>query len=127
MAYDAATGTAVLVGAGSNPRFLSTWTWNGSHWAKQAPATSPPARDHASMAYDAATGTVVLFGGCCDTSGAFGDTWTWNGSTWAQQSPATSPPPRSAGPVAYDAATAAVVLFGGLGDARELHDTWIWG
>ena len=65
MAYDAATGTVVLFGGdGSAPaRLGGTWTWDGTTWTKQHPATSPPARSGASMAYDAATGTVVLFGG----------------------------------------------------------------
>ena len=47
-------------------------------WTKQAPATSPPARDLASMAYDAATSDIVLFGGN-KKHGKLGDTWTWGG------------------------------------------------
>jgi hypothetical protein len=43
--------------------FNGTWTWDGSTWTKQAPTTSPPAEEEASMAYDAATRNVVLFGG----------------------------------------------------------------
>ncbi len=71
MAYDAATGDVVLFGgAGRHGRLGGTWTWDGSTWTKQAPATSPPARDGASMAYDAATGTVVLFGGRAATAAA---------------------------------------------------------
>ena len=64
MAYDAATGTVVLFGGdGSSGDLGDTWTWNGTTWTEQTPATSPPARESATMAYDAATGTVVLFGG----------------------------------------------------------------
>jgi hypothetical protein len=48
------------------------------NWAKQSPATDPPARDSAAMAYDPATGTVVLFGGDPQNGrGEFGDTWVW--------------------------------------------------
>ena len=40
MAYDAATGTVVLLsdqfGGGG------TWTWDGSTWTQQHPVTSPP-------------------------------------------------------------------------------------
>ena len=61
---------------GRHGAFGGTWTWDGSTWTKQAPATSPHARRFASMAYDAATGTVVLFGGFARL-GFFGDTWTW--------------------------------------------------
>jgi hypothetical protein len=57
-----------------------TWSWDGTTWAKQAPATSPPARNSASMAYDAATGTIVLSGGVGKIiNHLFGDTWTWGG------------------------------------------------
>jgi hypothetical protein len=80
MAYDAATSTIVLSG-GENIHgydFGDTWTWDGSTWTKQAPATSPPARAFAPMTYDAATSTIVLFGGFAK-GGVFGDTWTWGG------------------------------------------------
>src|SRR6266568_8646495 len=62
----------------------------GSNWARQAPASSPPARSNAAIAYDAATGTVVLFGGLTRTASGivvFSDTWTWDGSTWTKQNP----------------------------------------
>jgi len=84
MAYDAATGTAVLFGGETEPgdnNSADTWTWDGSAWTEQSPATSPPARSAASLAYDAATGAAVLFGG---TGGIPGHptflrgTWTWS-------------------------------------------------
>jgi hypothetical protein len=80
MAYDRATGTVVLFGGADHfHRALGdTWTWDGSTWTKQHPATSPDPRDGASMAYHAATGTVVLFGGVySDGTGVYDDTWTW--------------------------------------------------
>ncbi len=84
MAYDAATSTVVLYG-GINYRgsgvFNGTFTWDGTTWAKQAPAASPPARWGAVMAYDAATGSVVLFGGVNPDVVINGvvdrGTWTW--------------------------------------------------
>ena len=41
-AGDAATGTVVLFGGCNSSACLfdDTWTWNGSTWTKQAPATS---------------------------------------------------------------------------------------
>jgi len=49
-------------------------------WTQHFPATSPPARDGATMAYDPATANIVLFGGY---GGSYlSDTWTWNGTTW---------------------------------------------
>ena len=129
MAYDAATGSAVLFGGYDGHHGLDdTWTWNGTTWTQEHPAVHPPNRVGASMAYDPATGTAVLFGGygCCASLDA---TWTWNGTTWAEQIPRPSPPTVRIGPtMAYDAATGTVVLFGGIsGDGRRIHDdTWTW-
>ena len=46
MAYDAATGTVGPVRRRGNAAALlgDTWTWDGTTWTKQHPATSPPAR-----------------------------------------------------------------------------------
>jgi photosystem II stability/assembly factor-like uncharacterized protein len=130
MAYDAATGTVVMFGGNctgsGGPYCNDTWTWNGTTWTQQAPATSPPGQWWPVMAYDAATATVVEFGG--DENGRIlNDTWTWDGTTWTQQHPATSPPARYATQMAYDAATGTVVMFGGQGRKKMLHDTWTWG
>ena len=132
MAYDAATGTAVLFGGlnGRSTRPLyTTWTWDGTTWTQRHPAAHPPARFDASMAYDAATGNVVLFGGGSNDGGCckLGGTWVWDGTTWTQRHPATSPPARSLASMAYDAATGNVVLFGGVGrDGGASGDTWVW-
>jgi DNA-binding beta-propeller fold protein YncE len=127
MAYDAATGTVVLFG-GMNSSYTvlaDTWTYNGTTWTQQSPATSPSARQFSTMAYDAATGTIVLFGGNNGNSN-LADTWTYNGTTWTRQSPATSPPARQLSTMAYDVATGTVVLFGGYGSSGNLADTWTY-
>ena len=93
MAYDAATGQVVLFGGTNGSNLGDTWTYNGTTWTQQSPATSPSARSESTMAYDAATGQVVLFGGN-NGSGYLNDTWTYNGTTWTQQSPATRPSAR---------------------------------
>jgi hypothetical protein len=55
-----------------------TWTWNGTDWTKQDPATSLPSREQEAMAADPANGTVVLYGGWNPLKEAFRhDTWTW--------------------------------------------------
>jgi hypothetical protein len=83
MAYDAATGTIVLFGGIGFIRINDignlgdTWTWDGTTWTKQAPATSPSARYEPSMAYDTAASHTVLFGGGGKI--LFSDTWTWGG------------------------------------------------
>ena len=129
MAYDAATHNVVLFGGWNRHGLLrGTLVWDGSTWTKQHPATSPPAREHASMAYDAATGNLVLFGGAGAPGG--NDTWVWDGTTWTEQHPATSPPGRQAASMAYDAATGNLVLFGGwlgIASGHIFADTWVWG
>jgi hypothetical protein len=82
----------------------ATWTWDGSNWTQQTPATSPPPREAAAMAYDPATGNIVMFGGQV-RNGVSGDTWTWDGSNWTRQTPTTSPSARSGAAMAYDNAT----------------------
>ena len=78
-AYDAATGTVALFGGISlriTHPFGDTWTWDGSTWTRQAPASHPAGRYDTESAYDAAIGKVVLSGGL-GNDGVPGDTWTW--------------------------------------------------
>ena len=63
MAYDAATGQVVLFGGSNGSNLGDTWTYNGTTWTQQSPASSPSARYDSTLAYDATTGQVVLFGG----------------------------------------------------------------
>ena len=115
MAYDAATGTIVLVTGGQ------TWLWTGSTrtWTKQSPALQPPQRNpgNGGMAYDPVSRTVLLY----DPVGR--DAWTWDGATrqWTLHNPSVRPPQErdEAFPLAYDPATRKVVLFGSGG-------TWLW-
>ena len=92
MAYDGANGTVVLFGGlGPTPPVIpghngldDTWTWDGTNWTQQFPATSPSTASGASMDFDASSGTVVLFGGSQQQQGpSLNGTWTWDGSTWA--------------------------------------------
>jgi len=142
IAYDPATKQVVLFGGLSslaNTKMLSdTWTWDGTDWTHQHPATSPPARDDAALAYDAATNQLVLFGGGSSKPPIGGlvppplnDTWIWDGSNWIQQHPAASPLPVLSPGLTYDAARQNLILFGGLYAnttpmRKELNDTWQW-
>ncbi len=129
MAYDPAIGKVVLfggVGEGGEFGLLGdTWTYDGTEWTQQSPATHPPVRNGASMAYDPAIGKIVLFGGEGVTS-LLDDTWTYDGSEWTQQSPAAEPPVRTAASMAYDPEIGEMVLFGGAGELPVLGDTWIY-
>src|SRR5205807_121344 len=105
-----------------------TWTWDGSNWTQQRPATSPPKRFGAVMTYDVARDRVVLFGGQQGADAAFlGDTWTWDGRTWARQATSAAPTPRAFAAMSYDPSRNLVVLFGGTGTEDNIFgDTWIW-
>jgi hypothetical protein len=128
MSYDTAQSDVVLFGGEGqdNGNVLDdTWTWDGTDWTQEFPATSPPALDRMGMTYDAAHSQVVLFGGV--DGGIHGDTWTWDGTTWTQQHPATSPDIRYGMGLTYDGVAGDVVLFGGWNDTDGAHaDTWTW-
>ena len=129
MAYDSATGQTVLFGGfdANGATLADTWTYNGTTWTKQSPATSPPARAYASMAYDAAIGQMVLFGGLDASGNTLAGTWTYNGTTWTKRSPAKKPEVRSDASMTYDAAMGQTVLFGGLNRAGTAgRSTWTY-
>jgi hypothetical protein len=135
LSYDAAHGKVVLFGGApeSGDVFDDTWTWDGSTWAEETPATSPPGRLYSALSYDVARGELILFGGA-DSSDLLGDTWRWDGSTWTEVAPETTPPARYGHALAYDAARLELVLFGGQGNdfweranANPISrsDTWV--
>jgi len=134
-ADDPATGQVVLFGgdqayrtSGPDDVIGSTWTWDGTTWTRQQPATAPSPRTGAAMVYDPATSQLLLFGGSRHpfTQGGFlADTWAWDGTTWTRLHPAASPPARHNADMIYDAASGAVILFGGY-DGHYLNDTWAW-
>jgi len=136
LVYDAARGVVALFGGficqgASCFPVNDTWTFDGTAWKQQHPATSPPARYFANIAYDDARQVVVLFGGitCGDLAcTAVNDTWTWDGTTWTEQHPTLSPPPRYSHSMAYDAKHQQVVLFAGCLESCPvmLSDTWTW-
>jgi hypothetical protein len=92
-------------------------------WTQRFPASSPPAREYASMAYDEARGTSVVFGGYGSNSGqSLTDTWTWDGQTWSQLHPAHTPDACS-GAMAYDHARQVTILFQ---VCNGTGATWSW-
>jgi hypothetical protein len=126
MTYDAAQRDVVLFGGLAGIGYDAyavndTWTWDGSAWTEQHPATSPPARYGAGMTYDAARGKLVLYGGLDDNSQWLADTWTWNGVNWTEEHPARSPGGRVRPGLTYDARLQKVVLWAGDGPG-----TWTW-
>jgi hypothetical protein len=131
MAYDAATNDVVMfggsAGGGVGGLLNDTWTWNGTAWASQSPASSPPARYSGTMDDDTSTSQLVLFGGN-GASDYLGDTWTWTGTNWTALSPAASPSARAYSAMAYDASTSQLIVFGGENNQlADLNDTWTFG
>jgi uncharacterized protein (TIGR03437 family) len=125
MAYDPVHGQVVLFGgSASNPvgttsvSLNDTWTWNGTQWSAQSPATSPPALNALpAMAFDAAHGQVILLLG----DGFSTETWIWSGSNWTRLSPQTSPPSSFDYTMTYDPVHSQIVAW-----ASSDFSTWVW-
>jgi hypothetical protein len=104
MAYDAAMRTVVLFGGDDMgapiPLLTDTWTWDGTKWTQQHPATSPEVRftndgtlygaysSPTAMVLDEASQQVILTlaGGENSDKQKIQVSWAWNGRTWTQQS-----------------------------------------
>ena len=133
MVFDSLHNVAVLFG-GYDPYLATgddvasyindTWTWDGTNWTQQSPATSPGPRAWASMSYDSIRNVSVVFGGNSDVAN-FDDTWTWDGANWTQQTPTISPPQRIGASMVFDPAVQASVLIGGTYSTGN-NDTWLW-
>ncbi len=132
LAYDPVDHVTLMFGgmAAGGTVLADTWTWDGSAWSEQHPATAPSARAGAAMAWDADRGRMVLFGGmqtggpqiaiaCAPGSvcppirstAPLEDTWTWDVSGWRRESPAHHPGPGEVGMV-DDPGSHLVVLLG---------------
>jgi hypothetical protein len=126
MAFDPRAGRVVLFGGGSansDPARNDTWTWDGSTWRQEHPATSPPLMDEPSTVYDPGNHNVVLFGN--PFRGDAAPTWTWDGSNWTPHA-STTPQIRTNFGFAFGARSG-VLLYGGQpGEAGGLNDTWVW-
>lgn len=131
MGYDASTRTVILFGGDEGPdpasQLSDTWSWNGTNWVQQRPATSPPGGP-AYGAFDASRQTFVVL--------TQGQTWLWSSGAWTQAHPAHSPGFRLFESMTYDAATQQVVLFGGKSEPTTgcppncvetpMGDLWGW-
>ncbi len=112
MAYDAVTGKVVLVGIPGELEYQScsaeTWTFDGSNWQLQRPATELPSSETA-IVNEPQTGHVVAVltardaidnvrdGQSCPVGSsqaralAGSSTWRWTGSTWVEVSAGSEP------------------------------------
>jgi hypothetical protein len=133
MAYDAARQRLVLFGGSSATSH--TWTWDGSAWARQQPATEPPTETPKTMAaaglpiaYDEVHRNVVLL--MVHPAGIDGpppvppDTWTWDGTTWTRQ--AISLPASANGSMVYSGAAKRVLLLGTVTSINRTTTAHMW-
>lgn len=127
MTYDPLHGVVVMFGGappGHNGIFVpdgDTWTYDGTMWTQQTPASSPPARTNAMIAWDAASQQVVMYGGD-DGQRALQDMWAWNGSAWTELAATNPPGALESGMMASDPVRGRVLMFGGGGSSQ----TWEW-
>ncbi|MFT5130358.1 MAG: hypothetical protein ACI8W8_003989 [Rhodothermales bacterium] len=131
MAYDSTREVIVLFGGFDGEigeEAQDTWEWDGSSWTRIETATSPTARQRASMSFDSTRHVMVLYGG--DQNGSpSADTWEYSGSNWAFISTANSPGPRSEAAMAYDPVRQQTVFFGGTesgGPSGSRDETWVY-
>lgn len=106
--------------------FQDTWTWNGTTWTKQNPATVPFGRFGAESTFLAGTG-VVMFGGAIANGQLLNETWVWNGTTWSQVTVANGTGPGARVGHAMASGTVVknqVILFGGRGNKYQSNSTW---
>jgi fibronectin type 3 domain-containing protein/uncharacterized membrane protein YgdD (TMEM256/DUF423 family) len=127
LAYDQKAGDVVLFGGTSEDAGLSTtWTWNGSNWTEQSPATAPSPRTGAAFTYTTdGAGGDLLFGGLA-AGKVTATTWLWSGGTWTQPVVATHPQARAYASMAYDPAVHGPVLFGGYTPGADLATVWVF-
>jgi putative cell wall-binding protein len=145
MGYDGATKQVVMFGGSSQGCGIpliggvaDTWTWNGSIWAEQHPATVPPGGQSGCAAYDAQTQQFIMYGGYAPFLTGPGspsdETWQWANGNWTQLTSASTPPPGFCA-MTYDTVrkvlvmlvtetfTAAAVADNG---ANNVLETWTW-
>jgi hypothetical protein len=141
LGYDVATKQLVMFGGyigGTCPGDTvygltnETWTWNGSIWAQQHPATAPSARYESCDAYDDQSGQFIGYGGAGNVNNEpvnLADTWSWTGTNWVQLTPASTPS-GGACSMTYDPLRKVVVMLvmgprSGDGTAVP-NQTWTW-
>ena len=124
ISYDG-TNLMVFGGEGSWNYLNDTWTFNGTTWTQQSPATSPDPRMLHGACYLQGSSGSILFGGK-NYYRVYNDTWLWNGTTWSQVvAGGTANVPAGRIDIQLAASNTTVVLFGGSnGNGLYFNDTW---
>jgi hypothetical protein len=124
MTFDAAHGGVVLLFGGWPGGYTNgwrnglgdTWTWNGTNWSQQNPASSPGARSGSTMVHDVARGKVMMYAN--SSLGAGAGPWGWDGTTWTNLGPGLG----ADCALAYDAYESRVICLG----YRFGLQAWLW-
>lgn len=132
MAYDAATGQAILFGGSGLGEPVGTWTFSSGTWTNISASLSnqPPPNVFGTMAYDPLDGYVVLYGGA--SSGIFPTyftaTWAFADGVWTDVTGSAgvgaSP---TYGAAAFDPSEGDLVAFGGHGSGGNGAGTFSYG
>jgi hypothetical protein len=103
----------------------NTWTWDGTSWTQQNPATQPPPLYYTTGGFDPALKKVVVFGGGSEAVDQ-NTTWAWDGSNWTLLSPAKKPAAREGLGTAWNPATHQFLIFDGFNFSSNKYyvDTW---
>lgn len=136
MCWHGGSGKIVLLGIADVLSEPETWTWDGTDWTQESPATNPGAGLvggflPGKMAYDPNADLCILFGNRVQqvpTALPSDETWSWDGSNWALVTPATTSPPATdstGSQLAWDDANGVIVGFLG-GNGWSSDETWIW-
>lgn len=127
MAYDALRERIVLFGgsaAADGTLLADTWTWDGTTWTKQAPATAPAGRQYGGMTWHPARKRIVLFGGFGPAQATLDDAWEWTGTDWVEIAVPNVPPSRGEHHLVPAPDGSGVLAIGGQGPGY-LSDVWL--
>jgi hypothetical protein len=121
----------VAVASDGSRREAQTWTWDGTDWTEQHPATAVPVDPvTAILGDDPSTGSVILLEDTYQEPISFnpvGGSYSWNGTTWIWQNQATAPAVNTgyetAHPI-YDPQIGRVVVLGSR--SGDLSEEWMW-
>jgi hypothetical protein len=140
MAYDPARGYYVLFGGvgADNANLNDTFTFNGSAWTPNTPATVPPARRSASAVFvpthvsngaSISMDRVVLFGGQKQNVSTLCDLYSWSGSNWVKITATNQGPCVHSASMAWDTRSAVnprLMVVNGFVDTNDTHNTDVW-
>lgn len=128
MAYDPVRNRIVLYGGFDGTDSVSSvFEWDGTWTPVQQSATSPGARQYATLVYDRGRSRMLLVGGETEAMGLHADVWSYAAGTWTLLPMGTMSPQEIAGTgtsVTFDPARGVLALRDNRGTNRD--ELWAW-